>query len=359
MYAGSIDGGSPLAPTCEVLVLKTTESLITAARTTQICLVILTILALLGALSYTKPVLVPLVFAIFTYAIFAPIIYWIQVHLKVPRLIAVTVAFIGVIGLSALLVIIALPAVQQLILAVGNYEFYISNILASLQNYLPKDVVLDKEFIMEQAKFIDPTQYITTVTQQTFILIGNLSLVIIYTAFMIVGDEGAQHKSKMMRTILIKIFEYTIKKMFLALASGFIFLVILGSFQVNMTFVFALGAMVLNFIPTIGPIIAVALPMPIVFYAYDLHWQFFFILTTLSTLQFIIGNIIEPRVLGDIMDLHPITVLICLVFWALIWGISGMFLAVPLTTVIKIIFERIEATKPFAEVLAGRLPTND
>jgi len=126
-----------------------------------------------------------------------------------------------------------------------------------------------------------------------------------------------------------------------------------------MTFVFALGAMVLNFIPTIGPIIAVALPMPIVFYAYDLHWQFFFILSTLSILQFIIGNIIEPRVLGDIMDLHPITVLICLVFWALIWGVSGMFLAVPLTTVIKIIFERIEATKPFAEVLAGRLPSND
>jgi AI-2 transport protein TqsA len=339
-------------------VLKSTESLLTAAKTTQICLVILTILALLGTLSYTKAVLVPLVFAIFTYAIFAPIIYWIQVHLKVPRFIAVSVAFMGVIGLSALLVIIALPAIQQLILAVGNYEYYVESILGSLQTYLPKGIDIDKGFIMQQTKMIDPTLYIASVTQQSFLFIGNLSLVIIYTAFMIVGDQGAQLKSKMLRKIMIKIFEYTIKKMFLALAAGFVFLVVLGSFKVNMYFVFALAAMVLNFIPTIGPIFAVALPMPIVFYAYDLHWQFFFILSTLSVLQFIIGNIIEPRVLGDIMDLHPITVLICLVFWALIWGVSGMFLAVPLTTVMKIIFERIEATQPFAEVLAGRLPSN-
>lgn len=336
--------------------LKSSESLLSAAKTTQICVVILTILSLLGTLSYTKPVLVPLVFAIFTYAIFAPIVYWIQVQLKVPRIIAVSVAFVGVIALSSLLVIIALPALQQLITALGNYEYYVANILASIEQYLPADIKLDKKLIMQNAKAIDPSLYITSLTQQSFILIGNISLVIIYTAFMIVGDQGAQLESQMLRTILIKIFEYTVKKMFLALASGAIFLIVLGSFNVNMSFVFALAAIVLNFIPTIGPIIAVALPLPIVFYTFDLHWQFFFILSTLSIIQFIIGNIIEPRVLGDIMDLHPITVLICLVFWALIWGVSGMFLAVPLTTVMKIIFERIEATRPFAEVLAGRLP---
>ncbi len=339
--------------------LKSTQSLMTAAKTTQICLVILTILALLGALSYTKPVLVPLVFAIFTYAIFAPIIYWIQVRLKVPRLLAVSFAFAGVIGFSAFVIIICFPAVQQLVTAVTNYDYYLANILSSLQKYLPAGIAVDKDFIMAQTRALNPTLYITSVTQQSLILVGNLSLVIIYTAFMIVGDQSAQIKSKMLRTILIKIFEYTVKKLFLAIASGLVFLIVLGSFNVNLSFVFAIAAVVLNFIPTIGPIIAVLLPMPIVFYAYDLHWQFFFILSSISILQFTIGNIIEPRVLGDIMDLHPITVLICLVFWALIWGLSGMFLAVPLTTVMKIIFERIEATRPFAEVLAGRLPTND
>lgn len=339
--------------------IKSTQSLLTAAKTTQVCLVILTILAILGALSYTKPVLVPLVFAIFTYAIFAPIIYWIQVHLKVPRFLAVSFAFAGVIGFSALVVMIALPAIQQLIIAVKNYDFYLANILSSLQHYLPKGIKIDKEFILQQTRTANPTVYITSLTQQSFLLIGNLSLVIIYTAFMIVGDKSAQLKSKMLRTILIKIFEYTVKKLFLAIGSGLIFLIILGSFNVNLAFVFALAAVVLNFIPTIGPIVAVLLPMPIVFYAYDLHWQFFFILSSLAVFQFTIGNIIEPRVLGDIMDLHPITVLICLVFWALIWGLSGMFLAIPLTTVMKIVFERIEATRPFAEVLAGRLPTND
>lgn len=339
--------------------IKSTQSLINAAKTTQICLVILTILAILSALSYTKTVLVPLVFAIFTYAIFAPVIYWIQVHLKVPRFIAVSVAFIGVIAFSSFVIIVSFPALKQLIVAASNYEDYLENILTSFQAYLPRGIEVDKKFIIDQAKVFNPVSYITDITQHAFVFFGNLLLVILYTSFMIVGDQGAQLKSQMLRTILIKIFEYTVKKLFLAFAAGCVFLVVLGSFKVNLTFVFALGAMVLNFIPTIGPIIAVALPLPVVFYAYDLHWQFFFILSTLSTLQFIIGNIIEPRVLGEIMDLHPITVLICLVFWALIWGVSGMFLAVPITAVMKIIFERIEATRPFAEVLAGRLPSND
>jgi AI-2 transport protein TqsA len=342
-----------------VNLIKQTQSLMSTAKTAQICLVILTILALLTALSYTKPVLVPLVFAIFTYAIFAPVIYWIQVRLKVPRLIAVTVAFMGVIAFSAFVIIVCFPALKQLIVGVSNYENYLESILTSIQYYLPAGVEVDKKFIIDQVKASNPVSYISDFTQHTFVLVGNLMLVILYTSFMIVGDQGEQLKSKMIRTILLKIFEYTVKKLFLAIAAGCVFLVILGSFKVNLTFVFALAAVVLNFIPTIGPIIAVLLPLPVVFYAYDLHWQFFFIVSCLSVLQFIIGNIIEPRVLGEIMDLHPITVLICLVFWALIWGLSGMFLAVPITAVMKIIFERIEATRPFAEVLAGRLPSND
>lgn len=325
----------------------------------QICLVILTILAVASVLTYTKPVLVPFVFAIFTYAIFAPIVYWIQVHLRLPRLLAISVALAGAIGLCACVVIIMFPALKQLISGISSYESYLSNILNAVEKQLPEGVQIDKEFILAQAAEFNPASYIRDFTQQTFVLLGNLSLILIYTAFMIVGDQSAQIKSPMIRTILIKIFEYTVKKLFLALACGVVFLVVLGAFQVDLTLIFTLSAIFLNFIPTIGPIVAVALPLPVVFYAYGLHWQFFVILSVLSVMQFIIGNIIEPRVLGEIMDLHPITVLICLVLWALIWGLSGMFLAVPITAVVKIVFQKIEATQPFAEILAGRLPTHD
>lgn len=54
------------------------------------------------------------------------------------------------------------------------------------------------------------------------------------------------------------------------------------------------------------------------------------------------------------MDLHPITILIFLMFWGLVWGISGMFLAVPITSMAKIIFSRMESTKVLSEAMAGR-----
>lgn len=330
-----------------------------ATKTIQVCLVILTSIAVASVLTYTKPVLVPFVFAIFTYAIFAPIVYWIQVHLKLPRLLAISVAIAGVILICMGISIILFPALKQLIYGINDYDSYLANILINVEKKIPAGIQIDKDFILQQAKDFNPLAHMRNFTGHTLLFFGNLLLIIIYTAFMLVGDQNAQLKSPLVRKILIKIFEYTIKKLILALGAGLVFLIVLGTFRVDLTLIFALSAILLNFIPTIGPIVAVALPMPVVFYMYGLEAPFFVILSALTIMQFIIGNIIEPRVLGEIMDLHPITVMICLIFWGLIWGVSGMFLAVPITAIVKIAFERIEATQMFAEILAGRLPSNE
>ena len=74
-----------------------------------------------------------------------------------------------------------------------------------------------------------------------------------------------------------------------------------------------------------------------------------------AVIQFVIGNVIEPRIMGGSLDLHPITILLALIVWGMLWGIVGMLLATPLTAVMKIFFERIEHTRAFADLLAGRL----
>ena len=55
------------------------------------------------------------------------------------------------------------------------------------------------------------------------------------------------------------------------------------------------------------------------------------------------------------MDLDPVVVIACLIYWALVWGIMGALLAGPLTAIAKMVFERYETTKPLANLLAGRL----
>ncbi len=74
-----------------------------------------------------------------------------------------------------------------------------------------------------------------------------------------------------------------------------------------------------------------------------------------GAIQFGIGSLLEPKVMGRSLDLHPVVVLLGLIFFGMIWGIVGMILATPIVAVTKIILERIDETAPVAELLAGRM----
>ncbi|MCP5108816.1 MAG: AI-2E family transporter, partial [bacterium] len=69
--------------------------------------------------------------------------------------------------------------------------------------------------------------------------------------------------------------------------------------------------------------------------------------------QFIIGNVVEPRITGKSLNLSPIVILISLIFWGYMWGVVGMILAVPLTSAIKIFFENIPTLKPIADIISA------
>ena len=82
-------------------------------------------------------------------------------------------------------------------------------------------------------------------------------------------------------------------------------------------------------------------------------WLPFFEITTgIIIVQFVVGNLIEPRFLGKSLNLSPLIILIALALWGAIWGILGMFLSVPMTVMLMIIFAHFEATRPIAIILS-------
>ncbi len=141
-----------------------------------------------------------------------------------------------------------------------------------------------------------------------------------------------------------------------SLITGLIVAGILLGFQVKLAVLFALFAFLLNFIPSVGSIVSVLLPAPVLFLQYGFGPQFFVVLGLLGATEFIIGNLVEPRFLGEGMDLHPAAVVGSLIFWTLVWGVPGAFLSVPITASLKIVLSKIKHTRPVAEILAGRLP---
>ncbi|GAA4440860.1 AI-2E family transporter [Bremerella cremea] len=182
------------------------------------------------------------------------------------------------------------------------------------------------------------------------------TMVVIFVFFLLLGSSQASLPMETWKEIDSKIREYIITKslisFFTALAFGFV----LWIFGIPLAAVFALLAFLFNFIPNIGPIIACLLPIPLILFDPDLAvWKMVTVTFLASTVQVVSGNVIEPRMMGESFDVHPIAVLLALMFWSLIWGMIGMFLAVPMTAVMKILFAKFEMTKPLADLLAGRI----
>jgi AI-2 transport protein TqsA len=108
----------------------------------------------------------------------------------------------------------------------------------------------------------------------------------------------------------------------------------------------------LNYIPNIGAIIATAFPAALAVIQFQSLWPFLEITSGIVLIQFCVGNFLEPKLLGKSLNLSPLIILLALGFWGALWGILGMFLSVPITVMMMIVFAHFDATRPIAVLLS-------
>lgn len=107
----------------------------------------------------------------------------------------------------------------------------------------------------------------------------------------------------------------------------------------------ALLVFILNFIPTIGSILATIFPSLLGLLQFDRLAPFIILLVGITIVQQTLGMFIEPNLMGHALNLSPLVVVISLIVWGMIWGIAGMFLCVPLTVIIMIILANFPSTR--------------
>lgn len=146
--------------------------------------------------------------------------------------------------------------------------------------------------------------------------------------------------------------KYIVNKTLISLATGLISMIFIAIFGIDFVVISGLLIFILNYIPNVGSIIASAFPIIICFIQYGLSWQLVAISSALVTTQMVIGNFVEPRVMGHELQLTPLFVLISLIFWFWVWGPVGMILAVPLTSAITIIIKEIPSLKVISALIS-------
>ena len=323
----------------------------------NVCLIILATVASVSALIYTKVIMIPFVISIFFFAALSPIIRTIQKRLKAPRPVAVVTCFL-IIGLFT--------ALAWLLIIESFMTFY-----DDIDTYKSKAIVfvdtvsiwvssfgfnLESDFIQQEIRALPLVAWLKQFSGGLATFLGNTFLVFVFTVFLIISEKNAKLEKKgLWFDVKDKISRYIILKFLSSFITGVSVCILLYALNVEMAFVFAFITFLFNFIPNIGSIVAATLPLPIILINSGFGLTFLAALGGQIFIHSLIGTVLEPKLLGSKMDLHPIAVLVFLIFWGLVWGVPGMFLAVPITAVLKIVLSRIESTKSFAELLAGRM----
>ena len=166
----------------------------------------------------------------------------------------------------------------------------------------------------------------------------------------------------MQSTVRDGVQQYISVKMVTSAVTGIAVGSILMALKVPAAVLFGVLTFMLNFIPTIGSVVAVALPVPVLLAGDASLVTLGLVVALPGAVQFAVGQIWENKLLGDRFDLRASVVLLGLVFWGHIWGIVGMILATPITAVLKTLMRGSELTRPVAALMgqsSGRAAAPD
>jgi len=304
--------------------------------------------------------MIPFVLAIFFTLILTPVIDIQMLYFKVPRPVAIlTTLVLGFLILSTFFLLVT-ASVNQMTANVDSYQAKFDQLINRAISFITIN-----QFGIDIKSMIKPAmEKVSQGLGGTFVFVINsivkiLSqgiLVLIFVIFLLLGKTKAKVSNSVWVESESRIKRYIVTKVVLSAITGVLVFATLSLLGIDLALVFGLFAFLLNFIPSVGSIIATLLPLPVIIFSPEittLRASLAFLIP--GAIQFAIGNVIEPKIMGDSLDLHPIVILMALIFWGMIWGIVGMLLAAPLTAIMKIIFEKIEFTRPLANLMAGRL----
>jgi predicted PurR-regulated permease PerM len=322
-----------------------------------------------------KDILIPITIAILLTYLFHPLLELLKEKLKIPRPIGLVLIFILNFAVFYVLGLIFFSSFGGFSARMEFYGERLSQIgrdilspfnltLLELEGMLSLEI--QKFDVGSLLKKLFDAGIIQGFVSSFSNLLTNFFIVMLFWVFMIMGKNKFEERlkvafssssvdiEKQIFAINEQLQSYLIIKTLISLATGVTFTVILTIYGIDFALIWGLLAFVLNYIPNVGSLLATLFPILIALLDYGFGFASISIAVLLLIAQNIYGNIIEPKYLGKTLDLSPVFILMSLIFWGWVWGIVGMFLAVPIAALLKIFCSNIEALKPIAIIIGTK-----
>ena len=329
----------------------------------KIIVALLSVLALFAAcavLRLAQSVVLPLIIAWLLSYILGPVVTTFT-RRRVPVGIAVTCVLLLLFGACYLAAMFLFSRATVFWSAFPEYKMKIMQLLSGISDRW--NLSFDPFKGIDWWSKITPYMKVTGATVISFT--SKLILVSIYLVFLLLGKPYFGYKlekafpkdealklSNILGAISRQTGAYLSMQVVISMVTGICVWVALSIIGVDFAVTWGAFAFFLNFIPTVGSIIASIPPILVAAVQFPTLLPAAAAAVSLLTIQMVIGNGITPKVMGDKLNLSPVVVLISLVFWGWLWGIVGALLSTPIAAAIKIVCENIEGLRPIS-VLMG------
>lgn len=311
-----------------------------------------------------RDLLIPLAIAIMIWYLINALSRTIEVRLKVPGWLALTLsitALIVALGLIVEMISGNIAAVRE---AAPTYQANIEKLVAQAVAIGGLKEMPTIGHVVDQ---VDVRALIAGVASATASVAGNAGLILIYVIFLLAEqrtfgrkikalfpDSGRQKEVQdVLSDIRDRTQKYVSVKTSLSLLTAIVSYVVLAIVGVDLAIFWAFLIFLLAYIPTIGSLLGVVFPALLAIIQFGSLGPFLVVAVGLGAAQFLIGNVLEPRMMGKSLNLSSLVVIISLAVWGSIWGVTGMFLCVPITVIMMIILAEFRQTRPVAILLSA------
>ncbi len=329
----------------------------------------ITLISAVVILIYGQSLLVPLVLGFLLWFVMREIKVFLDrmpmIKRSVPswvKTILVSALLLGTLGLISNLLTTNINNLAQ---SYNEYEPNLELVVAKINKALDIDLL---ETLKEHSGDFNFGNILGSVFSSITGIIGNAFMIVLYSLFILLEESNAQQKLKLLipekeryhnfMNILSKIEEsitnYLGLKTFVSIITAVLSYAVLWYIGLDAPLFWAFLIFIFNFIPTIGSLIGTFFPAIFSLLQFGTFTPFLTILGLVGLIQIVVGNVLEPRLMGSSMNLSALVTIVALSFWGLVWGVTGMILSIPITVIMVIVLSQFEQTKSVAILLSEK-----
>jgi AI-2 transport protein TqsA len=275
---------------------------------------------------------------------------------KIPKLLTVILSFVLIFGVGVALASIVANNAFHVAAAAPKYQARLQQLQTQVFNQFGLE---EPPELLGLFRSLDLKGLFTDLARSVADVLESTVLVFIYSLFILIelrhlpakltalfpSQSRRERVLQIMQRIDRDIHTYIGVKTAVSLTTAILAYILMRIVGLDFAEFWALLILILHFIPTIGVIVATILPTLLAAVQFDHIGPLLAIGIGITAIAMLMGNIVEPNIMGETLNLSPLTVIIALILWGTVWGIVGAFLCVPLTVILVIVLSNFRATR--------------